>query len=350
MPEQQATWKAAVIGLGFIGAGDPESGDAIGQKVVNLDGTHAAALAAHPRIRLAAGSSRDEGRRNRFAARQGAVTTYADWRDLLRVEKPDIVSVATNSPYHAEITVACAEAGVRAILCEKPVATNLADAERAIAACRAHDALLAVNHSRRWHPLWRAARDEIRTGAIGEVCQANVHWPSGRLGNIGTHLFDALRLLLGRNALAVSGTLDSTVPRDCRGDQFHDPGGWGVIEFEGGVRAFVNAPATQRLPFLARVTGSEGQLSLRGTEAVIEPWKGSPRTLAIPADGSNSLARAVAELVQCLSNGGVPSCTGEDGLAALEIIIGFHVSHRRHSQWTVLPNDGDARTLNIPIG
>ncbi len=60
-------YKAAVIGLGFIGAGDQVSGDALGQKVENLDGTHAQALAAHERVELVAGSSRDEGRRIRFA-------------------------------------------------------------------------------------------------------------------------------------------------------------------------------------------------------------------------------------------------------------------------------------------
>ncbi len=58
---------AAVIGLGFIGAGDEVSGRAIGQDVRNLDGTHASALAHNPHVKLVAGSSRDEGRRKRFS-------------------------------------------------------------------------------------------------------------------------------------------------------------------------------------------------------------------------------------------------------------------------------------------
>jgi predicted dehydrogenase len=343
-------WKAAVIGLGFIGAGDPVSGDAIGQKVVNLDGTHAAAFAAHPRIRLAAGSSRDEGRRLRFAERQGGPATYADWRDLLTAEPPDIVSVATNSPQHAEITTACAEAGVKAVLCEKPLATCLADADRVLAACHRHKTYLAVNHSRRWHPLWRAAAGALRSGAIGDLLQADVHWPSGRLGNIGTHLFDALRLLLGREARAVSGTLDPLVPPDCRGARFHDPGGWGVIEFEGGLRAFINAPSAAALPLAVRVTGSHGQLTIRGKLATIETWQGNSRTIEIPPDGSTSLDRAVEELVRCLESGGSPSCTGEDGLAALEIIIGFHVSSGLNGQWVPLPIRGADRQMTVMIG
>jgi UDP-N-acetylglucosamine 3-dehydrogenase len=347
---EQKNWTAAVIGLGFIGAGDPVSGDAIGQKVANLDGTHAAALAAHPRVRLVAGSSRDEGRRRRFAARQGDVRTYADWRDLLAAEKPDIVSLATNSPFHADIGAACAEAGVKAVLVEKPVATNLPDAEKILAACRRHNTLLAVNHSRRWHPLWQTAAAALRDGVIGDIGQAAAHWQSGRLGNIGTHLFDALRLLLARNAVAVSGTLDSTVPRDCRGDQFHDPGGWGTIAFEGGVRAFINAPGVSKLPLAVRVTGSEGELVIHGQDILLAPWKDAPRKLDYPADGSNSLTRAVADLVTCLESDGRPRCTGEDGLAALEIIIGFHASSRRNGQWIPLPLAGEDRSIDVPIG
>ena len=62
-----AAYRAGIIGLGFIGGADQASGDAIGQVVANLDGTHAEALSGHPRVRLVAGSSRAAGRRERFA-------------------------------------------------------------------------------------------------------------------------------------------------------------------------------------------------------------------------------------------------------------------------------------------
>ena len=50
MTENKTTFRAAVIGLGFIGATDQVSGDAIGRNVANLDGTHANALAVHPQV------------------------------------------------------------------------------------------------------------------------------------------------------------------------------------------------------------------------------------------------------------------------------------------------------------
>jgi hypothetical protein len=56
-----ASYRAAIVGLGFIGGADQVSGDALGQRVADLDGTHLDALSRHPRLDLVAGSSRDPG-------------------------------------------------------------------------------------------------------------------------------------------------------------------------------------------------------------------------------------------------------------------------------------------------
>ena len=82
-----ATYKAGIIGLGFIGGGDQVAGDALGQKVVNLDGTRAEALGDHPRVDLVAGSNREEGKRQRFAERTGT-RTYSDWRQKFNQDPP----------------------------------------------------------------------------------------------------------------------------------------------------------------------------------------------------------------------------------------------------------------------
>ena len=350
MTENARVFRAAVIGLGFIGAGDQVSGDAIGQKVADLDGTHAQSLAAHPQVQLVAGSSRDEGRRKRFEERMGVSSTYADWREMLAAEELDIVSVATYSPYHAEITAGCAEAGVRAVLCEKPIATRLSDADRAISACHERGTLLAVNHQRRWHPLWRQLRNEIRDGAIGDICHAAAHWSTGRLGNVGTHVFDALCMILSDTPRAVSGTLDPELQPDCRGPEFRDPGGWGVVEFSSGVRAFIDAPQVAGFPMVVRVVGSLGQVTVRGNDAVVELWAGGGRTLSAPKNVPSSMVIATEEIVECLINGGRPAGAGEDARAALEIIIGFHVSDRLRGQWVPLPLSGEDRELEVRSG
>ena len=90
-----ATYRAGIVGLGFIGGADQVSGDALGQRVVDLDGTHFDALSSHPRVNIVAGSSRDAGRRERFAQRTEAAV-YADWKEMLvkrgtrRCERSDL--------------------------------------------------------------------------------------------------------------------------------------------------------------------------------------------------------------------------------------------------------------------
>jgi len=350
MTGSEQPFKAAIVGLGFIGGADQVSGDALGQNVADLDGTHAQALTDHPQVALVAGSSRDEGRRRRFEERTGVARTYADWSEMLDVEKPDLVSVATYSPYHAEITAACAEAGVRAVLCEKPIATRLVDADRAVRVCREHGTLLAINHQRRWHTLWRAARDEIRGDAIGEIRHVTAQWPTGRLGNVGTHVFDAICMLLDAKPCAVSATLDSVVPPDCRGEEFCDPGGWGVVAFSSGVRAFIDAAHDAACPMVVRVVGTLGQLIVCSDRAALELWDAGERPFAIPEQHESSMTLAVDDIVRCLTDGGEPASTGEDGIAALEIITGFHVSHQQDARWVTVPLADEHRQLEIRIG
>ena len=343
-------YKAAVIGLGFIGAADQVSGDALGQKVKDLDGTHARALAAHDRVTLVAGSSRDEGRRQRFAERMNVQRTYGDWREMLRREDLDVVSIATYTPWHAEITLACAEAGVRAVICEKPITASLRDADRVIDACRQHGVLLAVNHPRRWHPLWQSVRDEIREGTIGQISHLAVHWPSGRMGNIGTHMFDAAAFLLDSRPEAVSGTLDPFVPPDCRGPEFHDPGGWGIVRFANAVRVHVDAAARDGLPFGFRIFGSLGWIDVGREDIDIHLWTGQTKTIACPTHRPSSLAVGVDEVVTCLTGGGDVSATGEGARDALEVVVAFHVSDKLGGRWVSLPLEGDDRDLEVMTG
>lgn len=343
-------YRAAVIGLGFVGAGDQVSGDALGQRVNDLDGTHSGAYVDHPRVDLVAGASRDEGRRARFTQRESLTNTYADWRQMLDTEALDIVSVAAYSPLHAEMTIHCAERGVRCVLCEKPIATRLCDADRMIAACQSAGTLLAIAHNRRWRPDVRAAKQAICDGAIGRVCHAYAHWPTGRLGNLGTHVFDAIRLLLGTDPVAVSGRLDPVVPADCRGPNFHDPGGWGVIEFPDRVKVYVDATSDAGVPLAIQVTGTAGRVSLGPRGALLEPWDAEGQVLHAESPATSSLDRAVDEIVGCLDGKGAPSSTGRDGRQALEMIVGFHASDRRDGQRVTLPIRPDDRDLEVRSG
>ncbi len=189
-------YRAGIIGLGFIGGADRVSGDALGQRVEHLGGTHLGALSNHPRVDLVAGSSRDSGRRKRFAQRTEAAV-FDDWARMLE-QQLDIVSVATYADVHAEIVLACVDAGVRAIYCEKPIAQTLNDAACMLEVCRQQDVLLAINHNRRFELNHRRLRDYIGEGGLGALSSVSAQWSAGRLGNVGTHMFDAILMLTSR--------------------------------------------------------------------------------------------------------------------------------------------------------
>jgi predicted dehydrogenase len=343
------TYRAAIIGLGFIGGADQVSGDALGQRVRDLDGTHLDALSHHPRIELIAGSSRDAGRRQRFAERTNR-PVYADWREMLQRERLDVVSVATYAPQHAEIAVACARHGVRVVYCEKPIATRLADAEQMIAACAAAGSLLVINHNRRFNPNYRRLRDLLAAGELGELTSVSLQWGTGRLGNVGTHLIDATLMLTGRKVRAVSGTLDRTGRPDCRGLDFRDPGGWGLLRLDGGLMVTVDAADEAKGPARITVNATGGRALTGGEDVTLEYADGRREHWPSPRAEATSMDRAVAEIVAWLDGVRPFAYQAEEAVHTLEAILGFHASDARNAAWTELPLAGPDRQREVHSG
>ena len=115
--------------------------------------SHTWAIGHVSEIEIAAGCDLDPARVERFRENWGNkwpdARLYGDYREMLESEDLDIVTVATPEHLHAEPTVAAAESGVRAIFCEKPLATSVEDADRMIAACEANGVILSVDYTRR---------------------------------------------------------------------------------------------------------------------------------------------------------------------------------------------------------
>ncbi len=344
-----ATYRAGIIGLGFIGGADQVSGDALGQQVSGLDGTHFDALSNHPRVNRIVGSSRDPGRRERFA-QHARTTSYANWEEMLTQETLDIVSVATYAPVHAEITVACAKQGIRAIYCEKPIATRVPDAEQMLEACNEAGALLVLNHQRRFNLNHRRLRELIAVDGLGELTSASLQWGSGRLGNVGTHMIDALLMLTGRKIEAVSATLDLAGKPDCRGPEFRDPGGWGIIKLEGGIMVTVDAGDYATVPGQIILNGTEGRAISDGSSITLEYWDGRHEHWDSASDGVTGMDRAVSEIVEWLDGGTEFPYPASEAVDTLEAIVGFHASHARNAGWTELPLLGSDREREVRSG
>lgn len=143
---------------------------------------------------------------------------YSSWQELIASETVDIVSIVTPPSLHKEIAIAALQAG-KHVICEKPTALNVAEAEAMFAAAQAAPGQLAiVDHELRFHPARLQMRQMIKDGYVGTVLRAdldrlgaerlnpNTPWSwwsdaeqgGGMLGAVGSHLLDLARWLVGR--------------------------------------------------------------------------------------------------------------------------------------------------------
>lgn len=109
----------------------------------------------------------------RAAARDLGAEAYEHLDAFLADPALDAVYVATPNHLHRSAVEAAARAG-KAVLCEKPMATTLADAEAMAASCRQAGVLYGTAFDQRHHPAHRALRDEIRAGRIGPVTAVRI--------------------------------------------------------------------------------------------------------------------------------------------------------------------------------
>jgi len=143
---------------------------------------------------------------------------YPDWQTLIAAEKVDVVSIVTPPHLHAEIAIAALQAG-KHVICEKPTALTVAEAEAMLAAAQAAPNQLAIiDHELRFHPQRIHLRRLLREGYVGELIAIHLNrlgserlnpelpWGwlydaergGGMLGAVGSHLIDLARWLIGR--------------------------------------------------------------------------------------------------------------------------------------------------------
>ena len=161
-----------------------------------MGAAHAKAMAQLPEYEVVAVCDIDEERAQEVADEVGSAKPFTSYAQMLREVKPDVVAIATPTAIHAEQTFMAIDAGVRGICCEKPIATNLADARRMVELCRKRGIALVVNHQRRMGKEMVAARELIERGAIGEVRLIRMHCAGDFLTD-GTHAVDSALWLLG---------------------------------------------------------------------------------------------------------------------------------------------------------
>lgn len=325
---------AAIVGLGNIGfafnADRKRRGVWSHERALSRSGTARLVGAADPSLQA----------RRRFAAARPDVPVYSDYRRMLRELRPELVSVCTPTALHARVVRAAAASGARAIFDEKPLAATAREGAALLALCRRRGVTLAVNHTRRWDGEFLRAAAVVRNGGIGELRSASGRY-SGRVYNVGTHLFDALRMLTGRAPRRAWGTSPDPAAAD--------PDVSGLLELDGGVMfalACHGRPAD--LLFELDLVGTEGRLRVleNGLKTVHELFAPSPRYGGYREPRPAPLARtsradrflsAVRDVCACARTGRRPACSGADGYYALAAAQALRDSSRRGGAATRIP-------------
>ncbi len=304
-----------------------------------------------PEIEVVAGCDLNPARVERFQENWGDMwpnaRTYADYREMLASEDLDIVTVTTPEHLHAEPTVAAAESGVRAIFCEKPLATSVEDADRMIAACEANGVILSVDYTRRWSPMFHKVRDAIRAGSIGEMSTISASFGGVQawMFRSGSHLLDAMVFFTEAVPIKVSAHLedgyeDWDVYRGQGGGNAteRDPGGTGYIVFDNGVRAFYsclkNTPDSTRD---VTITGTKGTITFKfdGESAELQfndpayAYNTIRTTLTPDVHRSRGIEAAYREIVDNIANGTESTSPARDARKSVRIMTGFLRSHQQ---------------------
>jgi predicted dehydrogenase len=142
----------------------------------NIAPIHAAAIRGVPEAELVAVATRDRARGSAFVAQNGG-TWFADYEQLLAQAKPDVVAICTPHDLHAPMTLAASQAGAH-VLCEKPMARNVAECDAMIAACGRAGVKLGVAFQGRFEPLSVRLKGALEDGRLGRLLwsSANTLW------------------------------------------------------------------------------------------------------------------------------------------------------------------------------
>ncbi|MGJ3244318.1 MAG: Gfo/Idh/MocA family protein [Opitutales bacterium] len=245
--------RAAIIGCGP--GGENRGG------VHSIAYAHGWAFANRDDIDLFAAASRTEANRDAFLNDFPGTRMYADYREMLEAEQPDLVSVCAFPQDRETMVGAALDAGAKILWCEKPFALSTGAADRLLAAAEAAGARIFLNHQRRFGEVFGFWREAIASGEIGNLESVDIVQPGPGLIDFGIHLIDAAQSILGeRKAVQVMAGADWD-GGDYKGLKI-EKHLLGAIGFDDGVRLSYEAGSAKRAQPILRATGDAGYAEL----------------------------------------------------------------------------------------
>lgn len=333
---------------------------------------HAEGMRQVPGVELVAAASPNPDHVREFARRFGIPHAYTDYREMLRREDVDAVTLACPNDLHCQVTLDAAAAG-KHVLVEKPLALSLEECDRMIEACRRAGVLLMYGENLCFAPKYVRARELAQEGALGQIyyvrqleCHYGPHadwfWDVERSGggvlmDMGCHSIAFCRwVFAGAPVESVYAEVGTFVHGGrTRGDDHSlvvmrfQGGGVGVAENSwarpGGLDDRAEIYGTQGLTVADLARG--GALTTYSEPGYGYALEKAPRTRGWTWTGfqeawSYGFPQEIGHFARCIREGKEPMLTGEDGRAILEIICAAYYSART-GQRVALPFRTDAR-------
>lgn len=332
----------------------------IGTKFITT--IHAEALRSVPGVEIFAVAGRTPGTAKTFAQPRGIPHAVDDYLQLLAMPEIDIVVLGCPNDLHCEVTVAAAQAG-KHVICEKPLAMNLAEADRMIAACKAANVKLMYAEELCFTPKYVRLKKLVDDGALGKinlVKQAEKHdgphaewfWDVSRSGggvtlDMGCHGIEFARWILsgpaGRDKPAITAVYADMQTSVHQEKTKGDDNAILILNFENGATALIEESWSKLggMDDRAEVYGSDGVAFadvLRGNS--IHTYSRRGYDYAVEKAGSTAgwsftiyeevwnygFPQEMAHFIECVRDDKEPLETGADGKAVLEAIFAAYAS------------------------
>jgi predicted dehydrogenase len=305
--------------------------------------------------------------------RTRAKRSYADYREMLRIEKPDLVGIGPRWLDQREnMVTAVAEVGAH-IYTEKPFARTPAEADRMVEAVRKNKVKLQIAHQMRMSPYTQRAKAMIDAGEIGAIQEVRVRGKEDKRAGgedmlvLGSHLFDMLRYFLGNPKWVVSHVTSNgeemtakhvTKPTEplgfVAGNQIA-----AMFAFADGVHGYFASRATDQtdpLRFGTWLYGSKGVLFLPnaiypggGLYLLRSPawlpdersrWEridAKPDMAGLQTTSAPEIANAlmVADLIRAIEHDSKPSCNEDDGRWTIEMVHSVYQAQKSGDRVTL---------------
>lgn len=303
-----------------------------------------------------------------FKLNKATTSIYSDYLEMLLAEKPDLVSICTESGSHAEIALDCIRAGVHIII-EKPIALSIEDADAIIEEAEKYSVKVCACHQNRFNKSVMKIREAVEQNRFGKLFHgaAHIRWnrgpqyyeqapwrgtweqDGGALMNQCLHNIDLLRWMMGDNVDEVFAYTDRLNHSYIEAEDI----GLAVVKFSNGSYGLIEGTTNvypKNLEETLFLFGENGTIKAGGQSVnIIEEWQfddmlDNPKEVKAtyhenpPNVYGFGHTPLFGDVIDALQNDREPMVTAEDGRRAVELVLAIYKSA------------AEGRPVTLPLG